>query len=242
MDRMGTRILLVDDDLRLTGMLAEYLGAAGLAVETAASLTAARQRLHTPPLPQALVLDLMLPDGDGLDWCRELRAHGSTRALPILMLSARGEPADRVVGLELGADDYLSKPFEARELLARLRALLRRALRNLLDNAQRYAPGAAPRVTLRADGDHVELRVANAGPGVPADERERIFEPFYRRPGHAEADGGVGLGLSLVRQIAQAHGGHVHCEDAPGGGACFVLRLPRSSARAQPSSRASASR
>ncbi|TSE19674.1 Transcriptional regulatory protein OmpR [Tepidimonas alkaliphilus] len=120
-------ILLVDDDLRLAGMLAEYLGAAGLPVQTAASLTAARQRLRSSPLPQALVLDLMLPDGDGLDLCRELRAQAATRTLPVLMLSARGEPADRVVGLELGADDYLPKPFEARELLARLRALLRRA-------------------------------------------------------------------------------------------------------------------
>ncbi|TSE25837.1 Transcriptional regulatory protein OmpR [Tepidimonas sediminis] len=134
---MGTPILLVDDDLRLAGMLADYLGAAGLTVETAPSLTAARLRLRTPPPPQAMILDLMLPDGDGLDLCRELRANDATRALPILMLSARGEPADRVVGLELGADDYLPKPFEARELLARLRALLRRSQRDA---------GAAPQV------------------------------------------------------------------------------------------------
>jgi two-component system phosphate regulon response regulator OmpR len=78
-------------------------------------------------LPDAVVLDLMLPDGDGLDFCRELRAQTRTRALPLLMLTARGEPMDRVVGLELGADDYLPKPFEPRELLARLKALLRRA-------------------------------------------------------------------------------------------------------------------
>jgi two-component system, OmpR family, phosphate regulon response regulator OmpR len=73
-----------------------------------------------------LVLDLMLPDGDGLDLCRELRASPRTRTLPVLMLSARGEPTDRIVGLEVGADDYLPKPFEPRELLARVRALLRR--------------------------------------------------------------------------------------------------------------------
>ncbi|MCX7742428.1 MAG: response regulator transcription factor [Tepidimonas sp.] len=124
---MSTPILLVDDDLRLSGMLAEYLGQAGWAVQTVASLTAARQRLRAGPLPAALILDLMLPDGDGLDLCRELRAQPATQTLPILMLTARGEPADRVVGLELGADDYLPKPFEARELLARLRAVLRRA-------------------------------------------------------------------------------------------------------------------
>ena len=75
----------------------------------------------------ALVLDLMLPDGDGLDLCRELRAGSGTRRLPLLMLTARGEPLDRIVGLELGADDYLAKPFEPRELLARVKALLRRA-------------------------------------------------------------------------------------------------------------------
>lgn len=121
------RILLVDDDLRLGAMLADYLGQAGLTVETVTTLAAARPRLRAAPRPDALVLDLMLPDGDGLDLCRELRAQRSTRTLPILMLTARGEPADRVVGLELGADDYLGKPFEARELLARLRALLRRA-------------------------------------------------------------------------------------------------------------------
>src|SRR5574343_185709 len=74
----------------------------------------------------ALILDLMLPDGDGLDLCRELRASPRTRTLPVLMLSARGEPTDRIVGLEIGADDYLPEPFEPRELLARVRALLRR--------------------------------------------------------------------------------------------------------------------
>jgi DNA-binding response OmpR family regulator len=75
----------------------------------------------------ALLLDLMLPDGDGLDLTRELRADARTRRLPLLMLTARGEPMDRIVGLELGADDYLPKPFEPRELLARVKALLRRA-------------------------------------------------------------------------------------------------------------------
>ena len=120
------RILLIDDDLRLTGMVAEYLGAAGLEVTSAPTLTAGRQRLEHDQF-DALVLDLMLPDGDGLDLCRQLRAAPRTRKLPLLMLTARGEPMDRVVGLELGADDYLAKPFEPRELLARVKALLRRA-------------------------------------------------------------------------------------------------------------------
>ena len=124
---MTHRLLLVDDDQRLTSMVGDYLRANGFEVETCGSLGAARERLRLAPC-DALVLDLMLPDGDGLDLTRELRADPRTRRLPLLMLTARGEPTDRIVGLEIGADDYLSKPFEPRELLARIKALLRRAV------------------------------------------------------------------------------------------------------------------
>lgn len=103
--------------------------------------------------------------------------------------------------------------------------LLRRALRNLLENARRHAASSSV-LQLRRDGDFAEIRVCDRGPGVPQALRERIFEPFYRLPGATERDGGVGLGLSLVKSIAARHGGTVHCEDNPGGGACFVLRLP----------------
>ena len=120
------RLLLIDDDARLSAMVADYLRNAGFAVELAATLNDGRRRLLIENF-DALVLDLMLPDGDGLDLTRELRADPRTRRLPLLMLTARGEPLDRIVGLELGADDYLSKPFEPRELLARIKALLRRA-------------------------------------------------------------------------------------------------------------------
>jgi DNA-binding response OmpR family regulator len=121
-----SRLLLIDDDARLTAMVGEYLRGAGYAVDTAGSIAAGRDRLRQETY-DALVLDLMLPDGDGLDLTRELRADARTRRLPLLMLTARGEPTDRIVGLELGADDYLPKPFEPRELLARVKALLRRA-------------------------------------------------------------------------------------------------------------------
>ena len=120
------RLLLIDDDTRLTEMVGSYLRGNGFEVETAPSLAAGRQRLQAGPY-DALVLDLMLPDGDGLDFTRELRREPRTRRLPLLMLTARGEPTDRIVGLEIGADDYLPKPFEPRELLARVKALLRRA-------------------------------------------------------------------------------------------------------------------
>jgi two-component system phosphate regulon response regulator OmpR len=117
------RILVVDDDPALRELLADYLGASGFVVDAAGDGREMRERLATAK-PDALVLDLMLPGEDGLTLAGELRR---TSTLPILMLSARGEEIDRVVGLEMGADDYLAKPFSPRELLARLRALLRRA-------------------------------------------------------------------------------------------------------------------
>jgi signal transduction histidine kinase len=103
--------------------------------------------------------------------------------------------------------------------------LLRRALRNLLENARRYG-GSEVTLAAAREGTHAVLRVCDRGPGVPEALRERIFEPFFRLPGHAEREGGVGLGLALVKQIAQRHGGSVRCEPREGGGSCFVLSLP----------------
>lgn len=122
---MAERILLIEDDARLAEMVSEYLGQAGYRVSTAAAGKHGLESFARQPY-DAVVLDLSLPDIDGLDVCRQLRARWDT---PVLMLTARGDAADRVVGLELGADDYLPKPFEPRELLARLRAILRRAHR-----------------------------------------------------------------------------------------------------------------
>ena len=122
---MTEHILLIDDDVRLSAMVGDYLKAHGYQISSAPNLRTGRELLARQTF-DALVLDLMLPDGDGLDLCRELRASPRNRSLPLLMLSARGEPTDRIVGLEIGADDYLPKPFEPRELLARIRALLRR--------------------------------------------------------------------------------------------------------------------
>ena len=103
--------------------------------------------------------------------------------------------------------------------------LLRRAIRNLLENARRYSNGPIA-VSLLAREGRVAVRVCDRGPGVPESERERIFEPFYRLRGASEREGGVGLGLALVRSIARRHHGTAHCEANPGGGACFVLTLP----------------
>ncbi|WPG38046.1 ATP-binding protein [Variovorax sp. EBFNA2] len=103
--------------------------------------------------------------------------------------------------------------------------LLRRAIRNLLENARRYGAGEIS-VELGSAGGYATVRVNDRGPGVPPALRERIFEPFYRLPGASERNGGVGLGLALVKSIAERHGGSVRCEDRPGGGASFVIRLP----------------
>jgi DNA-binding response OmpR family regulator len=119
---VGERVLLIEDDSRLADMVGEYLGKAGFHVIHAESGTRGLA-LHGRERLDVVILDLMLPDTDGLDVCRQIRARSDT---PILMLTARGDPMDRVVGLEMGADDYLPKPFEPRELLARLRAILRR--------------------------------------------------------------------------------------------------------------------
>jgi len=113
---------VVEDDPRLAEMVAEYLGEAGFGISVVNEGRAGLERL-TRESYDALVLDLMLPDMDGLEVCRQLRAKSD---MPVLMLTARGDTMDRVVGLEIGADDYLPKPFEPRELLARLRAILRR--------------------------------------------------------------------------------------------------------------------
>jgi DNA-binding response OmpR family regulator len=126
---MSARVLLIEDDARLAAMVADYLGEAGYRVANAPTGAFATKMLGTEDF-DVVILDLMLPDADGLDLCRGIRARSD---MPMLMLTARGDPLDRVVGLELGADDYLPKPFEPRELLARLRAILRR----------RGGPGAA---------------------------------------------------------------------------------------------------
>jgi DNA-binding response OmpR family regulator len=120
---VAERILLIEDDPRLAKMVDDYLSGAGFRVTHAATAKAGLAEAAREAF-DALVLDLMLPDMDGLDVCKQIRAKAAT---PILMLTARGDAMDRVVGLEMGADDYLPKPFEPRELLARLRAILRRA-------------------------------------------------------------------------------------------------------------------
>ena len=123
-----SHLLMIEDDARLAQMVGEYLGQSGLAVTHRADGQSGLTQLQDfSSLPDLVILDLMLPDMDGLEVCRRLRAlPGPAAQVPVLMLTVKGDPMDRVIGLEIGADDYLPKPFEPRELLARIRAILRR--------------------------------------------------------------------------------------------------------------------
>ena len=131
-----TRVLVVEDDPDIAQLVAHYLEKAGFSAELLASGRDALAAIAARP-PDVIVLDLMLPQVDGLEICRVVRGNAATAAIPIIMLTARAEESDRIVGLEIGADDYLGKPFSPNELVARVRALVRRA--------QRPAPTAVGR-------------------------------------------------------------------------------------------------
>lgn len=199
------RLLIIDDDEKLVALLREYLGKHGFRVDAAhdgaAGLAAARD-----DAPTLVILDVMLPVMDGLEVCRRLRGEG---AVPILMLTARGDETDRVVGLELGADDYLPKPFSPRELLARIRAILRRS------EARRGSPTTPLCVgslvvdpaarAVRLAGEPVELTTAEFDvlaalarrPGTVL-SREQLLEALHG-PGWAAFDRSVDVHVSRIR-------------------------------------------
>ena len=131
-----TRVLLIDDDEKLNALLAEYLGRFNLSVRATVHPDDGLSALRTDP-PDIVILDVMLPDMDGFAVCRKVREHSR---VPIVMLTARGDVTDRIVGLELGADDYLAKPFEPRELMARMQAVLRRSTNVAADERVRVGP------------------------------------------------------------------------------------------------------
>jgi signal transduction histidine kinase len=177
----------------------------------AAQRAALKQEIDTNVAElDALVEEVLL--ASRLDATQVLDQHE-----PVALLGVAAEEAARVGATAEGVD--LQVPGDER--------LLRRALRNLLENARRYGGNEVLATVARPSATGpVEVRVCDRGPGVPDTFRERIFEPFFRLPGHAEREGGVGLGLSLVKQIAERHGGQVRCEAREGGGSCFVLTLP----------------
>lgn len=134
------RLLMIEDDARLAHMVQTYLGQSGFDVTHAADGEQGLAQLSLVQ-PDLVILDLMMPGIDGLEVCRRIRALGNEQArVPVLMLTAKGDPMDRIIGLELGADDYLPKPFEPRELLARVRAVLRRRSEGGTGSASRTTP------------------------------------------------------------------------------------------------------
>jgi two-component system phosphate regulon response regulator OmpR len=154
------QVLVVDDDLEIRRLLARYVQEQGFRVQLAAKCAEVRERLATHQI-DIIVLDVMLPDGSGLDLCRDLRAKQSN--IPIILLTALKEDVDRIIGLEIGADDYLGKPFNPRELVARIRAVLRRGQdRSAPAGAGRYlfegfTADPLARTVTDPDGGEVEL-------------------------------------------------------------------------------------
>jgi DNA-binding response OmpR family regulator len=169
---VAARILIVEDDPDIAQLIALYLEKAGLGSERLASGRDAIASIAARP-PDLVILDLMLPHVDGFDVCRAVRANPATAGVPVLMLTARGEEADRVAGLEIGADDYLTKPFSPSELVARERALLRRAARTT-GSAPSLAYGP---VTMDVDS-HV---VAVGGAEVALAAKEFLLLEYFLR-------------------------------------------------------------
>ena len=178
MAAMPTRILIVEDDPDIAQLVARYLDKAGFTTERAASGREALQTITERP-PDLVVLDLMLPHMDGLEVCRLLRAHDATSGIPIIMLTARAEESERIVGLELGADDYLAKPFSPNELVARVRALLRRAQRATSDRASSTSSRPLAYGPIALDTDrHV---VSSGGEAVTLTAKEFLLLEYLLR-------------------------------------------------------------
>lgn len=185
------RVLLVEDEEAIAEPLTEHLDREGFQVEVAATLSQARRAIERE-MPDLILLDLMLPDGDGRDLAKEIRR---TSDVPIVMLTARGEEIDRVLGLELGADDYVVKPFSARELAARIRAILRRGRPTerrspieigdlVLDPAARTVTKAGEPIELTPrEFDLLHLLMANAGRVVRREEiMDEVWDPHWFGP------------------------------------------------------------
>jgi two-component system phosphate regulon response regulator OmpR len=234
MAELKTRILVVDDDLRMRDLLVRYLGGEGYEVKAAAD-AAAMDKLLARERYDLVVLDLMLPGEDGLAICRRLRSQGAAPA--IIMLTAKGDDVDRIVGLEMGADDYLPKPFNPRELLARINAVLRR-------KAPAGPPGApaeggsltfgefelnlSSRTLTRAGkpvslttGEFSVLKVLAQHPRQPL-SRDKLME-LARGREYEVFDRSIDVQISRLRKIVEADPAHPrHIQTVWGFGYVFV--------------------
>ena len=215
MNEARKRILVVDDDLRLRDLLNRYLGEQGFAVKTVSDGAGLDKALAAERF-DLLVLDLMLPGEDGLSICRRLR--GTKNAIPIVMLTAKGEDIDRIVGLEMGADDYLAKPFNPRELVARINAVLRRQAQPLPPGAPATEPetvefggmtlNLATRTLARdgeehslTTGEFAMLRVLATHPRQPL-SRDRLME-LARGREYEVFDRAIDVQISRLRKLIE---------------------------------------
>jgi DNA-binding response OmpR family regulator len=185
---MGTRVLVVEDEPGIAEPLAAHLAREGFEATAVGTVADARHAVEQAP-PDVVVLDVMLPDGDGRDLCRELR---SASDVPILLLTARGADADRIVGLEIGADDYIVKPFSAGELVARIRAILRRtgrvSVRHVIElvdlrldlGARTLTKGGTPVLLAAREFDLLALLMSRAGTVVRREEiMDEVWDPHW---------------------------------------------------------------
>jgi DNA-binding response OmpR family regulator len=238
-------VLIVDDDAELSAMLVRLLQGEGWTARAAYSAAQAEAAFVAQGLPEVVLLDVMLPDASGMDLCRRWRhAHPG---LGILMLTARGDPFDRVLGLELGADDYLAKPFEKRELVARLRALLRRQMPLPAAPATQWQFGSLTvhliRREVRVDGQAIALTSIEfklliellrvPGQAVSRQQLSDAVQASAYRPLDRTVDVQVGR---LRRRLAQAMPGCRWIETVRGEGYAFVPRVaaPQSGAADDP--------
>ena len=176
-----------------------------------------------------ILLDLMLPKRNGFEILDGLRKRGI--ATPVILLSARTADLDKVTGLDLGAEDYVCKPFSLAELLARIRAALIDAVVNLISNAHKYG-GNDPRVELdlTVGARFATVAVTDHGDGIPRHEQRRIFEKFYRIDDRlSRMKEGSGLGLAIVDHVVKAHGGEISVDSAPSRGSTLRIMLPLAS-------------
>ncbi|MDR1041749.1 MAG: response regulator transcription factor [Deltaproteobacteria bacterium] len=187
------RILILDDDEELSGLLKSYLAEDGFDCEHAATPEQGLRELASGGF-DALILDVMLPDMNGFEVLRHLRSEEATAALPVIMLTARGEEIDRVVGLEMGADDYLPKPFSTRELVARLRALMRRSTR--------ASPGQADNSVQRVGDVCLDRKTLSVSVG---DRRQELTVPELRLLSHLVQDTGEVVGRDFLYKSIFGH-------------------------------------
>ncbi len=199
---MSKRILVVDDEPDILQLVRLTLTQEGFAVETAATAAEGLEAIEKNP-PDLVVLDLMLPDMSGTEVCRTLRARPETAHLPVLMLTARSEETDRVVGFELGADDYVTKPFSPRELVLRIRAVLRRGKPTSTESRRLQYKDLA------LDLERHRCRVADSDVELTAKEFG-LLEALMRRPGHVLTreqllDGLWGSDITVTHRTVDTH-------------------------------------